>query len=196
LTYEKKGVDGITILNTGRMIFFTNNDNSVKIEDKERRFSVFECADDHRNDAEYFKALIKAYNEDWMFLFHFLKTRDISNFNATNDRVFTQIYKELQLNSTHNVAKYIVSKHSEWESDGTHILVNNETLFKSNWFYIDYKIWCKESEVKPFSEMGFIKKFMDICVQKRKNTGKFISIPVAKIVEYVKDFDTMEENEE
>jgi hypothetical protein len=190
LTYEKKGVDGITILNTGRMIFFTNNDNSVKIESSDRRFSVFECADDHRNDEKYFKALIKAYNEDWMFLFHFLKTRDISNFNPTNDRVFTKIYKELQLNSTHNVAKYIVSKHSEWERDDTHILVNKEPLFKSNWFYIDYKMWCKDSEVKPFSEMGFIKKFVDICVQKRKKDGRFVSIPLAKIAEYVKDFET------
>jgi hypothetical protein len=44
--------------------------------------------------------------------------------------------------------------------------------------------------------MGFIKKFMDICVHKKKKTGNFVSIPVAKIVEYVKDFDTMEEIEE
>jgi len=200
LTYEKKGVDGITILNTGRMIFFTNNDNSVKIESSDRRFSVFECADDHRNDEKYFKALIKAYNEDWSFFFHFLKTRDISNFNPTNDRVFTQIYKELQLNSTHNVAKYIVSKHSEWERDDTHILVEEYckdekravkvSLFKSNWFYNDYKMWCKDSEVKPFSEMGFIKKFVDICEIKRKKTGRFVSIPLAKLADYVKDFET------
>jgi len=189
LTYEKKGVDGITILNTGRMIFFTNNDNSVKIEESDRRFSVFECADDHRNDEKYFKALIKAYEEDWMFLFHFLKTRDISNFNPTNDRVFTKIYKELQLNSTHNIAKYIVSRHSEWERDETHILVGGESLFKSNWFYNDYKMWCKDSEVKPFSEMGFIKKFIDICEKKRKNSGNCVSIPLAKLTDYVKDFE-------
>jgi hypothetical protein len=189
LTYEKKGVDGITILNTGRMIFFTNNDNSVKIEESDRRFSVFECADDHRNDKVYFDALIKAYNEDWMFLFHFLKTRDISNFNPTNDRVFTKIYKELQLNSTHNIAKYIVSRHKEWECDDTHILVNNEPLFKSNWFYNDYKMWCKDSEVRPFSEMGFIKKFIDICEKKRKKVGNFVSIPLAKLADYVKDFE-------
>ena len=131
-----------------------------------------------------------------MFFFHFLKTRDISNFNPTNDRVFTKIYKELQLNSTHNIAKYIVSRHSEWERNETHILVGGESLFKSNWFYNDYKMWCKDSEVKPFSEMGFVKKFIDICEKKRKNTGNFVSIPLAKIVEYVKDFDTGEEIEE
>jgi hypothetical protein len=206
LTYEKKGVDGIQILNTGRILFFTNNDNSVKIESSDRRFSVFESSDDHRNDTKYFNALAKAYEEDWMFLFHFLKTRDISNFNATNDRVFTEIYKELQLNSTHNVAKYIVSKHSEWDRDKTHILVEEYckdkkkvvkvSRFKSNWFYNDYKMWCKESEIKPFSEMGFIKKFMDICVKDRKNSCRFVSIPLDKIVEYVKDFDTMEEIDE
>lgn len=206
LTYEKKGVDGITILNTGRMIFFTNNDNSVKIEESDRRFSVFECADDYRNDEKYFKALIKAYEEDWMFLFHFLKTRDISNFNPTNDRVFTKIYKELQLNSTHNVAKYIVSRHSEWERDKTHILVEEYckdkkevvkvSRFKSNRFYNDYKMWCKDSEVKPFSEMGFVKKFVEIGEIKRKKTSNFFHIPLDKLAEYVKDFNTGEEIEE
>ena len=141
-----------------------------------------------------------------MFLFHFLKTRDISNFNPTNDRVFTKIYKELQLNSTHNVAKYIVSRHSEWERDETHILVEEYckdkkevvkvSRFKSNWFYNDYKMWCKDSEVKPFSEMGFVKKFVEIGVIKRKKTGNFFTIPLDKLAEYVKVFDTGEEIEE
>lgn len=188
LTYEKKGVDGITILNTGRMIFFTNNDNSVKIESSDRRFSVFECADDHRLDDVYFKKLAKAYEEDWSFLFHFLKTRDISNFEPTNDRVKTDIYKELMLNSADNVTKFIILNHEDWKKDSTHILVNDNTHFKSNWFYSEYKLWCKESEIKPYSELGFSKKFMEICEKKKTMTGNLVCIPLVKLEEFIKKY--------
>ncbi len=96
--FERKGIDSIDIKNCGRMIFFTNNDYPVKIEQNDRRFVVAECSNDIRNNTEYFKALLKAFNNNTMVKSFalFLKNRDISNFDPTNDRPITEIYKSIQ----------------------------------------------------------------------------------------------------
>lgn len=98
LTYERKGIDGIQIKNCCRQFFFANGDYPVKIEQTDRRFVVAECSTDIKNNTQYFKALIKAFKTPAMVKSFalFLKHRDISRFDSTNDRPITEIYKSIQ----------------------------------------------------------------------------------------------------
>jgi hypothetical protein len=206
LTYEKKGIDGIQILNTGRMLFFTNNEKALKIEQSDRRFSVFECANDFRNNKDYFKSLIKAFdNEELLaYLFYFFKNRDISNFDPTNDRVQTNIYLELKNETIPDVTRFILYKYEEdWINIKTEFIeeLNDEDkhdkLLKSDKYYNEYKQWCKEVEYKPKSQMYFVKTFIkNICQVKRTNTGRFITINVNELKEFVKNNELIELDQE
>ena len=197
LTYEKKGIDGIQILNTGRMLFFTNNEKALKIEQSDRRFSVFECANDFRNNKEYFYNLLTAYNNDELlaYFFYFLKNRDISKFDPTNDRVQTNIYLELKNETIPDVTRFILYKHDEdWIDTETEFIeeIDDDNkpnkLLKTDKYYYEYKDWCKQVEYKPKSQMYFVKTFIkNICQVKRTNTGRFITINVKELKEFIKN---------
>jgi len=206
LTYEKKGVDGIQILNTGRMIFLTNNEKSVKIEQSDRRFSVFESSNDVKNNTEYFTKLLNAYEDKELltYLFYFFKNRDISKFDPTNDRVKTNIYLELKNETVSDVTRFILYKFDEdWIDLKTEFIeeLNIEDkpdkLLKSDIYYNEYKDWCRQVEYKPKSQMYFIKTFIkNICKTKRTNKEKFITINVLELKEFVKNNELIELDEE
>jgi hypothetical protein len=113
LVFEKKGIDGMTINNCSRMIFFSNSEICLLIEQDERRMMAMECASDKANDSKYTMIILKAFNTPSMvrYLYLFLKNRDISKFDSTNDRPITQFYKELRTITTPSEVKYFHDKY-------------------------------------------------------------------------------------
>jgi hypothetical protein len=196
LVFEKKGIDGMTINNCGRMIFFSNSDNCVLIEQAERRMVAMEGASDKANDTKYMKDLIKSFNTPHMVrdLYLFLNYRDISKFDSTNDRPITQFYKEMRTVTTPSETKYFNEKYLLW-SDGVYPSVIEK---KGKEHYNDYREWCSEKTNKPISEMSFVKRLNDkekkeFITSEKKSDTTYYNIDVAKlglfinknIVEYV-----------
>ena len=196
LPFERKGIDAIDVLNTGRMIFLTNN-GSVKIEQTDRRFNVYECSDDMANNKVYFDALVSALkNQKSMEMFaSFLKKRDLSKVDFIKDRVITSIYREMKTATVPAEIKFIIHSYNNgWNvcdkenltlMDGAGI---DADMFKTKTFYDLYKIWCISIKYTANSEMTFGKKFIaSICSQIRKTDGRFIQVNMDKLRKFVVD---------
>lgn len=204
INYEKKGIDAIKVHYFARHIFLTNNDNSIKIEQTDRRFCAFECSDDAEvvNNTKYIKRLLNAFNDDDAIcaFSKFLKYRDISMFDLTNDRPITQFYKETQSVTLPCVYKFFIFKYRhEW--------VNNESVFSADYkesdftsgvrnisgavLYKWYKAWCASMEFKGITEMSFLKKLTDkqcsLFLNKNKGrSGNTYTIIKDKLDDFVK----------
>jgi hypothetical protein len=167
LPFEKKGIDAIDIKNCGRMLFFTNNEYPVKIEQSDRRFVVVECSPDIKNNTAYFKALINAFNDKnkVAMLFKFLKTRDISKFDPTNDRPITALYKEIQTATIPLEQKFFLDKSKfEWDDEKVH--------FSKDEIYDLYKHWCVSNKFKYNTELTYLKRLKNYSfITNERKTG-------------------------
>ena len=193
LVYEKKRIDGMTINNCSRMIFLTNNENGVLIEQTDRRFVAMECATDFTNDTVYFKALVKAFDTPSMVrdFYLFLKNRDITKFDSTNDRPITQFYKEMRTVTTPTEIKYFYQKYSQWTNGEYNYPSIIERKGKEH--YDDYTNWCSNilpTPYKPITEMSFVKRLNDkdkkeFITSKKKPDTTYYHIDVAKLGVFV-----------
>ena len=200
IIFEKKGIDGMTLKNCGRMIFFSNSDNCVLIEQTDRRLLAMECSPEMANNTKYMMALLKAFNDPQMVrdFYLFLKHRDISKFDSTNDRPITQFYKELRSVTIPSETKYFNDKCSTWESEQG---LTSTIKASGKEHYELYKRWCCDimpTPYKPIAELSFIKRLNDKDKQefitKTKNCNIFYCIDVAKLRLYI-DKNTVEYQE-
>lgn len=168
IPFEQKGIDPIMIRNCSRMIFFTNNDYPVKIEQSDRRFVVAECSTDIKNDTTYFKQLLDAF-QDKLAISAFglyLKRLDISNFDTTNDRPITRLYKEVQTATVPSEIRYFVeNQFSDCDFTDEH---SGESL------YDNYVFWCDNSKKKyrPIAKQTFLSRIVkhDFILKKKSSS--------------------------
>lgn len=99
---EKKGVDSIQINDYLNYIITTNNLNSVKLEEGDRRFMVFATSSEMKGNVEYFNNLVNALNDEVIMrkFYEELMNRNLSNFNPSRDR---QNNKIMDIMKEHNV---------------------------------------------------------------------------------------------
>ena len=100
ITLQNKYVKPFTVENYGRYVFFSNQDNPVKVEDTDRRYVIFKTADryarltpDDPVKVKYFGELKSALadpNVIYSFM-QFLRDRDIKQINW-EDRPMTESY--------------------------------------------------------------------------------------------------------
>lgn len=154
IPFEQKGIDPIMIRNCSRMIFFTNNDYPVKIEQSDRRFVVAECSTEIKNDTTYFKKLLNAFQDKVAVTAFglFLKQMDISNFDTTNDRPITKLYKEVQTATTPSEIRYFTEKTFEEE-----YFTKDQS---GEDMYAGYTYWCDMSKkkYKPIAKQTFLSR--------------------------------------
>lgn len=112
LITEPKGIDAFTLKDFGRYLIFSNGQTPVKIELNDRRFTVFYCANDVRNNTKYFKKLIKAFNNKSLVrtFYNHLMDINLDDFDPTNDRPKTDIYEELQSVNIPVFARFLEDK--------------------------------------------------------------------------------------
>lgn len=97
-SYEAKGVNPIVLATYARMIFTTNNDNPIKIEEGDRRFVVFDCGSNFVQNHEYFD-MLRAYVADpcnAKAVFEYLKAVNLSSVNLARDRPIIEAYNEIK----------------------------------------------------------------------------------------------------
>lgn len=184
IPFEQKGIDPIMIRNCSRMLFFTNNDYPVKIEQSDRRFVVAECSTDIKNDTAYFKRLLMAFQDKKATTAFgmFLKQLDISNFDTTNDRPITKLYKEVQTATTPSEIRYFVEKTFEDECFGEPM--SGEEI------YAGYTYWCDMSKkkYKPIARqtfLGRIKKYDFVLNTKDSSGHQVYKLLKTKLDEFV-----------
>lgn len=97
IMYEKKYMPSMKLNNYCRLIFTTNNETPVKIEHSDRRFVIFRCESEHKNNVEYFTNLINQMSDPVAIktFYEHLKNIDISNYDFVNNRPMSDIYKEM-----------------------------------------------------------------------------------------------------
>lgn len=158
VNYEKKGIDAVDIKNCARMLFFTNNEFPVKIEQSDRRFVVSECSSDVKNNTEYFKRLLNAFNDKklvWSFA-QFLLNRDITEWDSVNDRPITEIYKQIQKATIPSETRFF----SQYSNFHFGIL---EEPYTGKDLYEFYILFCRSQpkQLQPITEMTFLKRLKD-----------------------------------
>ena len=153
IKHQKKYVQGRTLKNLSRWFFFSNDDNSVKVETGDRRTQAINCTAPQMSTLQV-KELLGAFNSPEQlkgFVVHLLE-RDISSFNPTKDRVKTDFYEAL---ASKNLNKYesFVRELVYENTDGEDVIWCCPLRF--NDLYQRYKKFC---ESKSYS-LGSTKMF-------------------------------------
>lgn len=106
---EKKGIDVVTVTDYTNYIFTTNNINSVKIPEDDRRFMPIEVNEQHKNDKTYFKALYDILDNNVIMrkFYEELMTRDLSEFNLVIDRPETELMRDMRSMNRNCIKQFI-----------------------------------------------------------------------------------------
>lgn len=141
---EKKGVDSIQVKDYLNYIITTNNLNSVKLEEGDRRFMVFATSSELKGNVEYFNNLLHVLNDDVIMrkFYEELMKRPLANFNPSRDR---QNNKIMDIMKEHNV-DVILEFISYWKLEANDADVN--AMIKSKMKAMDlYREFCKYYEM-------------------------------------------------
>ena len=106
---EKKGVDAVAVTDYTNFIFTTNNINSVKIEEGDRRFMPIEINPELKNNKSYFKALYADLDNAKIMrkFYDELMTRDLNDFDLVADRVNTELMDDMKTMNRNCVKQFI-----------------------------------------------------------------------------------------
>ena len=96
---ERKGIQRLEIKNLSGVVFLSNDDIPVKIEDSDRRFVCYTSGKKLINDRTFFKH----FNDVWVkdrknlrAVYDLLMARDIKDIDWINDRPVNAIYEEMR----------------------------------------------------------------------------------------------------
>ena len=155
LNWERKGVDGVTILNLARYFFFSNGETPLKIEQTDRRFMVMEGHDTFKGNFAHFKKLDESFKDEKCCkdFYDYLMNIDLSDWKW-RDRPITEAYKDMQTATIPSMAlflgnlceQYFELKNGDDETDdetdydeSKFLMLNNMKKYKSNELYSIYK---------------------------------------------------------
>jgi len=210
---ERKGIDAIPIKNTGRYIFFSNNETPVKIGLTDRRFVVYECSNERQFDNKYFTELVNAFSDSNRVrkMYDYLMNLDLSEFNPTTDRPITDAYKDIQSVNIPTMARYLTDLYHQYQTikeemneaqtdseieSKTNELISYEGMF-GNSLYHTYLQYCRENNIKfnmtshqfgrNVSKYGGISKT-------RKTKGVIYNINYDELFKYLNQKNLIENN--
>ena len=106
---EKKGVDAVAVTDYTNFIFTTNNINSVKIEEGDRRFMPIEINNELKNNVAYFKKLYADLDSNIIMrkFYEELMNRDLSDFNPSRDRPETELMRDMRSMNNNCIKQFI-----------------------------------------------------------------------------------------
>ena len=96
-------------------VFFSNQENPIKIDINDRRFQAIQCNNEIANNREYFKALrneIEGDNKDDIAkaFYDHLMSIDCDDFDFTGDRVKTEFYNDMKEHNIPVLIKFLESE--------------------------------------------------------------------------------------
>lgn len=107
---EKKGIDAVSVIDYTNYIFTTNNINSVKVPEDDRRFMPIEINEELKNNKSYFNELYADLDNDLIMrkFYEELKLTDLSNVNLVADRPMTELRVDM-MNMNRNCIKHFIN---------------------------------------------------------------------------------------
>lgn len=174
---EKKGVDAIQIKDYVNYFITTNNLNSIKLEEGDRRFMVFATSSNMKGDVEYFNKLVNALNDEVVMrkFYEELMNRKLSNFNPSRDRQNNKIMEIMKEHNTDVIQEFI----NYWKENADDSSI--DCMIKSKMKGMDlYRTFCDYYQMcgnnintRPsLTKFGTrIKSYEDKVSYNRRNTG-------------------------
>tara|TARA_R100001244_G_C5166199_1_gene131433 strand:- start:115 stop:2268 length:2154 start_codon:yes stop_codon:yes gene_type:complete len=182
ITWEEKGKQKITLLNTIRLFFFTNNSNAMKPGPTDRRLMVVECSN-NLPPKNYFDALGAAFNNKAQILgfVNYLKKIDLSNWSAPVNRVLTGFHEELSAKSVPHFDKFIIDRLYKMER------FNSPEETRATPFYREYETWCFKKGYTPNTTTAFGRQLPRIDGVSKRNVkgGVMYSLVYDEIVAFL-----------
>lgn len=178
---EKKGIDAVTITDYTNYIFTTNNINSVKVPEDDRRFMPIEINEELKNNVAYFKELYADLdNEEIMRKFYEeLITRPLENFNPSRDRPMTELRLDM-MNMNRNCIKQFITYWREkvmtnMSDDGNFMEKKMKGSALYDCFNHFWNIEGRKAENKPnFTKFGIeLKQFKKDVIYKANNGSTY-----------------------
>jgi hypothetical protein len=171
-------------------IFFTNNDNPIKIDVNDRRYLAIKCNDDICNNNEYFTKLrnemkSKKYNKCF---YDYLMSLDSDDYDFTNNRPETEFNKDLKENNIPILAKFLEDLIYKKDDKET------ETFYASTLYdlYSDYLTANRIKMEVSSTQFGIqLKKYTSI-EKKRTKKGNMYDIDYKKLEDELIKFKYME----
>ena len=145
LTIEKKNIDAGKYKNFVNAIMLTNNEDILDIDDKDRRFCIFESSSEKKGDIEYFTKLYACINNKknaGLFINYLRNEVDASwsPMQFQQNRPVTAVYRKQQAVNAKNYMKYI-----------SHITNDNEINIMNDHKYKWKKYKGRETIFIPYS---------------------------------------------
>jgi hypothetical protein len=190
IAWERKGIDGININNCGRYLFFSNNFTPVKIEQSDRRYVVFKCTNEVQNNEDYFKALLKDFQDDGVVrsFYEFLMKRNIQDWNSIRDRPITKAYEDIQSVNVPPMAHFLEKLIMQYEEKTP----EDQVLFKkigANDLYTYFTGWLVEYGYKKleynYTKFGREVKEYEGIEKKRLSNGMIYSLDFETLKTYL-----------
>ncbi len=97
---ERKGIQSIDVKNLAGMVFCSNEEKPVPVEDSDRRFIIYQSSQKLRGNQEFFDNFLNKWGvkpENQRAVYDYLMGLDISQVNWIADRPITQAYKDIRM---------------------------------------------------------------------------------------------------
>lgn len=187
MSIEIKGGRKFDIQNHMNLIMLTNNAFTIKVEQNDARYAVFDCNNDRQGQYEYFNELYKTFNEETANVF-FSYIYDLENPVDVRNIPETQIKKDMKINCLsspkrflHSVKEFIDDmKDLKIDSDSDEfyeleswkrLICYDDYVVKAGILYNSYKLYCEEENEKPLSNTRFGREIKDNIEKERKMNG-------------------------
>ena len=129
---EKKGIDAVTITDYTNYIFTTNNINSVKVPEDDRRFMPIQINEELKGNVNYFKELYDDLDNDSIMrkFYEELMAMDLSEFNPSKARPETELMFDMK-NMNRNCIKHFITYWREMLVAPSPVLPCNNVMKKT-----------------------------------------------------------------
>ena len=179
---EEKGKEAFIITNNIGFVFFTNNENPLKIDLNDRRFCAIQCNDSIANDNDYFNALYKEMDNPKInraFYDYFMSIDVPDDYNFVVNRPITDYYKSCQARNIPIIANFLEEQLMKYY---------DKDIVSYSKFYENFATYLKEKGHKyDYSETRFgidIKSYMGI-TKKHSNKGRIYNIDIQELKNYL-----------
>lgn len=158
INIEPKGFKPYRATNIGNYIMVSNHEDSIVIEDTDRRYQVFRCSNIYRNNTEFWKKwrnLCLTENGANSFYTYLMSIKD--NYDITKI-IDTPLKQEMKIRSLPSTVRFIM----EYNKTGE---------IMAHQLYYDYTQWCDRNGERKFSNTKFGVDIKSYTTKDRKNSG-------------------------
>ncbi len=185
---KEKYVNPYKQRNLAPVIFCSNNNSPVQFQFDERRFAMFKCGEKNKGDRKYWKELYENINDINKLnnLYSWLLRRDISDWDAVEERPMTKAYMIAISNAIPHHIKWLKSLFIDednlnvvFDNKKDYYFANTKTVYKS------FNYWCQENHLLnegQFKSQSFKRLLQDIDGITFDKSIKINKTPLKKVV--------------